>query len=297
MTSSIQALSGELAAAVRALAPSSVGVTAARRGTISGLVWSSDGLVVTSSALLDDDEPGAVILHDGSSHAPKLVGRDPATDVALLRIDAALTPPAWSDPAELALGQLVLGLGSAGGQQRVSFGVLGALGPSFQTHGGSSIERLISADFEPRAGYSGSLLADVGGRAIGMNTTALVRRGGITLPRATLERVVTALGSHGRIRRTLLGIGSYPARLPDALAKTAGQSGAIIVVSLQPGGPAELAGIGLGDAILSVAERPTPTFRDLLGVLAEDRVGQEVPVRLLRAGKLETAHVKLAQRN
>lgn len=273
-----------------------VGIRGGRRGIASGFAWSNDGLFVTSHHHFDADDSAMVILANGAEVEARLVGRDPTTDVAVLRADTPTTPPPRANLDALALGQFVVGLGYAGAQLRACFGVIGALDDAWTAWSSGKIDRFISADFQPQPGYSGGTLFTLDGSFVGMNTTALVRGLGVTLPHTTLDRVVSALAKHGRVERAYLGVGTQPVPLPAAMAQLAGQRAGLIVHSIEPGGPSEGAGVLLGDVLLGVAGTPVPDIRALLDVLAGSEAGRAVELRIVRAGKLETLTATLGNR-
>jgi S1-C subfamily serine protease len=287
MVDVVKELSAQLAGVVERAGASVVRVEGRRRGPASGVVWSADGLIVTTSHVIEWDEGIEVGLAGGAAVAATLVGRDPATDVAVLKAAAGdLAPPSWTDAPGLRVGHLVLGLSRPGRSARASLGIVSAVGESWRTRTGGRVDRYVQADLALHPGFSGSLLVDVEGGAVGLNTSGLIRGACLALPLATLRRVVGTLVAHGHIRRGFLGVGTYPVRLPAALEAKAGQSTALIVVSVQPESPAERAGLVLGDALVSLDGHPTRHPGDLIPLLEEERFGATVTARLLRAGEV-----------
>lgn len=284
MSNAAQDLSNALADAVEAAARSVVRVEAGRRRSLSGLVWSSDGLIVTAAHVLEREDGIELSLDSGETRSASLVGADSASDLALLRADG----DGWSTPerapaSSLRRGQLVLALSRPGRSVRSTLGVVSALADEWRAPGGGKIERYIQSDVSIEAGFSGGPLVDVSGRVIGLNSAGLLRSTALALSVATIDRVVSALLAHGRIQRGYLGVSSTPARLPEALAALAGQGVGLVLTGLQPGGPAELAGFVLGDVLLSLDGEALQSIADLQAAL-EDRATRQVPVRVLRGG-------------
>jgi S1-C subfamily serine protease len=277
---SLTSLSEELAAVVSAASASVVRVEARRRGAASGVVWSADGIVLTADHALERDEEIRVGLPDGATEPATLVGRDPGTDVAALKVEASLTPPSWTEAAPRA-GQIVVALSRPGRATRASLGVVSAAADTWRTPAGGRLDHYLEADLRLHPGFSGGLLVDASGKALAMNTSGLLRATAIGVPVETLRRVVPALLAHGGPRRGYLGVGTYPVPLPTDL----GQPSALLVVSVEPGSPAAQAGVLLGDVILSLDQVPIAHPRDLLPFLEEDRIGREASLRIFRAGE------------
>jgi S1-C subfamily serine protease len=296
MTEVARSLSNELAASVERGGSSVVRVEAGRYPG-SGVVWSADGVVAAASHSVDQDEGIEVGLPDGRAVAAKLVGRDPTTDVAALRVEASSLPvPEWADPATVKVGHLVLGLSRPGRSVRASLGIVSVRGDSWRTPAGGRLDHYVQTDVGRHPGLSGSLLVAAGGGAIGMNTAGLLRGATLALTAPTLMRVVDALLAHGRVRRGFLGLGTYPVRLPAAVEKEAGQATALMLVSVEPGGPAEQGGLRLGDALLTFDGHALRHPSDLVGLLEPERIGAEVAVTLLRAGEVVTKTVVIGTR-
>jgi S1-C subfamily serine protease len=284
MSNAAQDFSNALADAVDSVGPSVVRVETGRRRPASGIIWSADGLVVTTAHALEREEGIELHFESGESRGATLVGVDPASDIALLRTDGARFPTPERAPGDsLRRGQLVLALSRPGRTVRSNLGVISALADEWRAPGGGKIERYIQSDVSVEAGFSGGPLVDASGRLLGLNSAGLLRATAMTLSVPTLERVVSALLSHGRIQRGYLGVSSTPARLPQALAESAGQRVGLVVIGLQPNGPAEQAGFMLGDVLLSLDGEPLQSIGDLQAAL-EDRATRSVPVRVLRAG-------------
>ena len=289
-------LSNGLADAVQTAGQSIVRVDARQRMPASGIAWSSD-LVVTAHHVVESDDSISIGLPDGSQASASLVGRDPTIDLVLLRVSgAALTPPAWLEDSDLRVGQLALALGRPGRTVQATLGVISALGDGWRTGAGGQIDRYLQTDVVMYAGFSGGPLVDVSGRVAGLNSSALARGVSVTLPSATVRRVVETLLAHGKVRRGYLGVSTQRIRLPGQAAEQVGQETGLLVNQVVEGGPAEAAGLFLGDTILAVAGEPVRHHDDLLARLSDDRVGAAVPFRILRGGQVIEISVVIGER-
>mgnify|MGYP001272762682 CR=1 FL=1 len=297
MANMLEQVSNDLAAAVERAGASLVRVDARRRFPASGIVWSSDGVIVTAHHVIKREEGITIGLADGRVVAAALVARDPSTDVAVLRAEASdLTPPAWADDAALRVGQLALAVGRPDESLQASLGVISVLEGAWRSPAGGQIERYVQSDLTMYPGFSGGALVNAAGEMIGMNTSALLRGASLTIPAATLRRVIESLLSHGRVRRGYLGIGSQPVRLPDALANELGQETGLLLVSVEPDSPAGRAGLLLGDTIVGLAGERVRHLDDLQALLGGDRVGQTVTVRFVRGGSVEEREITIGER-
>ncbi|MBI5033074.1 MAG: trypsin-like peptidase domain-containing protein [Chloroflexi bacterium] len=295
--SALSDLSQALAAAVESAGAGVVRVEARPRFPASGIVWSADGVIVTSHHVVEEEENISIGLADGKSVSAKLVGRDPTTDIAVLRAETSgLNVRAWADTNALKVGHLVLALGRPGKTVMTTLGVVSAYGESWRTSAGGKIDRYLQTDVVMYPGFSGGPLVDANGQFIGLNTSALMRGVSMTIPAPTLKSVVEILLTKGRIRRGYLGVGAQPARLPEALAKQLNQETGLLVVSVEPGGPADKAGLLLGDVIVGVAGDPIRHLDDLLAALGGDRVGTTVPVKTIRGGQSQEFKATVGER-
>ena len=293
---SVQTLSLDLAALVEAVGTSVVRVEARRRAG-SGVVWAPDGVIVTADHVIEWEEGIHVGLPNGDTVQASLVGRDPRTDVAVLRAQATgLAPIPWAAPGDLRVGHLLVAVGRPGRTVRAAFGVVGALGPMSPTRAGGEADMYLEADLSAVPGFSGGALVDAGGKARALTTTGLRPRGisGVTLP--ALRRVVDALLTHGRIRRAYLGVGTQPVRLPAPLARRANQEEGLLIVGVEAESPAERAGLLLGDTIVALAGEPIRGVRELLARLGEAQIGASVPVRILRGGEAQDHTITVGER-
>jgi S1-C subfamily serine protease len=296
MANALADLSNELAGVVERTGPGVVRVEGRRRGPASGAVWSSDA-VVAASHTLEWDEGIDVGLPDGRTATATLVGRDPTTDLAVLRVaDAALAAPQWSDPDGLRVGHLVVGVSRPGRTARAALGIVSALAAGWRAPTGARLEHYLQTDIALHPGFSGSLLADSSGRAIAVNTAGLLRGASLAVTAPTVRRVVEALLAHGHVRRGYLGIGTYPVRLSGALAESLAQKTALLIVSVEPDSPAAQAGILLGDALVAFDGHAVAHPADLLPLLDGERIGAQAAARLVRAGEVREVVVVVGVR-
>jgi len=296
MSNVLADFSNGLADAAQTAGQSIVRVDARERMPASGIAWSTD-LIVTAHHVVESDEGIGIGLPDGSEASAVLVGRDPTTDLALLRVSgASLTPPTWLEDSDLRVGQLALALGRPGRTVQATLGVISALGDGWRTGAGGLIDRYVQTDVVMYPGFSGGPLVDVAGRVAGLNSSALARGVSVSLPTATVRRVAEALLAHGKVRRGYLGVSTQRIRLSSAVAEQAGQETGLLVNQVVEGGPAEAAGLFLGDTILAVAGEPVRHHDDLLAKLSGDRVGAAVPFRILRGGQVVDVNVVIGER-
>jgi S1-C subfamily serine protease len=299
MSESLKNFSDALAATVQAASPAIVRVEARRRLPASGIVWSADGVIVTAHHVVEEDEGISVGLPGGPAVPAELVGRDPTTDLAVLRAQATdLTPATWAGLDTLAVGHLVLALGRPGKTVQATLGIVSALSEgSWRTPAGGDVDRYLQTDLVMYPGFSGGPLVDVTGQVLGVNTSALLRGVSLALPTPTVGRVVETLLTHGRVRRGYLGVGAQPVRLPERLGQQLSQETGLLLVSVEPDSPAEQGGLTLGDTIVTLDGQPVRHLDDLLGLLSGDRVGKAVPVRILRGGQVQDLQVVVGERS
>jgi S1-C subfamily serine protease len=290
-------LSQTLAAAVESAGVGVVRVEARSRFPASGIVWSADGVIVTAHHVVEQDDNIGIGLPDGRTLDAKLVGRDPTTDLAVVRSQASgLTTRAWADLGALKVGHLVLALGRPGKTVMATFGVVSAFGEAWRTPAGGKLDHYLQTDVVMYPGFSGGPLVDASGQFIGLNTSALLRGISLTIPATTLRTVVETLLAKGRVSRGYLGAGAQPVRLPGVLAQQLKQETGLLLISVEPGGPAEKAGLLLGDVIVALAGEPVRHLDDLLVALSGDRVGVCVAVRIVRGGQVQEVNAVIGER-
>ncbi|HEV8246765.1 MAG TPA: S1C family serine protease [Polyangiaceae bacterium] len=266
-------------------------VDGGRRRSASGTVYSADGLVVTALHAIEREE-GIEVFDGKESVGATLVGADPGTDLALLRAERPLGKPAsFADEAEFARGQLALAISRPGRSARAALAVISALGGEWRGPRGSRVERYLQLSLPLEPGYSGGLVIDAQGRALGVGMAGILRATPLVLTRTTLERVASAIAQHGRVRRGYLGANFQPVRLPAALAEQSGQRAGLLIAGLEPGGPAEQAGVLLGDVVLEAGGARLSSLDELFAALEEERIDKPLALRLSRAGNDKTLDV------
>ncbi len=275
-------LSNDLAAAVDRAAPAVVAVHARRRLPSTGIHW-RPGIVVTAEHTVRTTEDITVTMADGRSLPAELAGRDPGTDLAVLRVaDAGSVVATPGDDAALKVGHMVLALGYG---PRASWGVISALGPRWRSWRGGDIDRLVRLDLVLYPGFSGGPLVDAAGRVVGLNTSALARETRLALPVTMVARVADELLRKGHVSRGYLGLGMQPVRLPEPLRAQLGLgAGGLIVVMVEPSGPAAQGGVLLGDVLVALDGEAVGDLDDVQARLGSDRVGTEIGAVVLRGG-------------
>jgi S1-C subfamily serine protease len=291
---SLHALSRDLAAAVAAAQTGVVRIDVGHRATTSGSVYSPE-LVVSSSAALERDDELRVTTHDGQTQDAELVGRDRGYDLALLRVPGGLTKLDFAASDALAVGQLALALGRPGRSIRASLRILGLLAENVETPHGSTLARYIESDRGFPPGFEGGPLIDHAGRALGINSSRMLRGADLTLPSEAIERSVTQLLAHGKIPRGYLGVASQPVRLPRALRDQLARRSGALVVAVEDDSPAAAAGVLLGDLIVALDGRAVSGPREL-GALLRERIAVAIELELWRAGSLHKLSVTTGER-
>jgi S1-C subfamily serine protease len=268
-----------------------------RRGPSSGVIW-SEGVVVTTHHVLEWEEDIEIGLPDGSTATAAVAGRDPATDLAALRVSGSTPGPAeWGGAEEVKAGHLVLSLSRPGSRIRPSLGIVGAVGEAWRTPMGGKIDVEIQTDLGIHTGFSGSALVDMKGRVLGVNTAGFYRGVASVVPTSTVRRAVESLLAHGQVQRGYLGIVTQPVRLPAALGESLGQGTALLLSSVQPSSPADQAGLVLGDVLLAFEGIPLHHPGDLLPLLDEERIGREATLKVLRGGEARDVQITVGTRN
>src|SRR5215471_1149644 len=299
MATLLQQVSEALAATVEAVSPGLVRVEARRRLPASGIIWSADGVIVTAQHVIEQDEAIRVGLQSGQTVPATLLGRDATTDLAVLRVSSVdLAPPGWAEPdlASVRVGHLVLAVGRPGQRTQATLGIVSALGESWRTPTGGLLDHYVQTDVVMFPGFSGGPLVNAAGQVLGLNTSALLRGLSLTVPVATLHRVVGMLLAHGKIRRGYLGVSTQPVRLPAGLQQSVGQETGLLLITVEPQSPAEQGGLLLGDTLIAFDDTPVRHPDDLLAFLSTDRIGATVRVRLVRGGQVQEQAVVVGER-
>lgn len=295
MTDPFAALSTRLAALAAEGAARVVAVHARDGRARSGLLW-AEGLVVTAEEALERDDELLLALPDGRQVPATLAGRDPGTDVALLRAETGpvealpLAPPAGTDDT-LAAGHLLLTVGQGEHGPVVAFGAAATVGGAWRSMRGGRLERRILLGHRLAPEAEGGAVLDHAGRLVGMAVPLgdrRQRRGALAIPAETIVRVVEVLRTRGRVARGYLGLATQPIQ--------AGAVRGLIVVGVDPEGPGSRAGLLLGDVLVAWDGTALSSVRDMLARLDPDSVGKDVALELIRAGQPVRVMVRIGER-
>ncbi|SAL05107.1 2-alkenal reductase [Caballeronia arationis] len=276
-----------------------VAVHGRRRVPSSGVVWRK-GVVVTAAHTLRRDEGIEVTLHDGRTVGATLAGRDAGTDIAVLRLDGIdLTLPAPGDALSLKAGHFVLAVARGDdATTHADSGLIGSVGGPWRTWRGGQLDAFVRLDGGLHPGFSGAALADMRGEVVGICTSALVRGVGMLIPRATVERVAEELLTRGRVARAYLGVGTQPVSLSESWVRKMqlASNRGLLVNSLASDGPAERAGILIGDVLIEMEGSPCGELGELHAALGSASIGQPLRVALIRGGERLECAVTVGER-
>jgi len=260
----------------------------AEGGAGSGFLFTPDGLILTNSHVVHGSRRIEVTVQDGRHVEASLVGDDPDTDLAVIRITGEdLRPVALGDSSELRAGQLVIAIGNPFGfQATVTAGVVSALGRSLRSRSGRLMDNIIQTDAALNPGNSGGPLVDSRGQVVGVNTAVILPAQGLcfSIPVNTARWVASRLIQHGRIRRGWLGLGGQTAKLQRRLVvhHQLGTDSGMLVLHVEPGSPAQRAGFQEGDVIVRFGGESVSGVDDLHRLLTEERIGARTPLTIVR---------------
>jgi S1-C subfamily serine protease len=278
-------------------------VNGRRTGTGSGVILAPDGLVLTNSHVVGGADRMAVTTSEGRSLHARVVGDDPDTDLALVRVqeDVKLPSAPLGDSKTLRRGHLVVAIGNPlGFESTVTAGVVSALGRTLRARSGRLIDDVIQTDAALNPGNSGGPLVSSRGEVVGINTAIILGTQGICFAIAsnTANFVVGELVRHGRVRRAYIGIAAAHTALPRALRNRVAitQESAVMISNVEPKSPAERAGLQSGDIILSLDGVTVTGADDLIRMLAGDKIGRDVAVEILRKGERRSVNVMAEER-
>jgi S1-C subfamily serine protease len=290
----LTSLSAELAGVVERVAPSVVRVEDGSRLTATGIIWTADGIILSTSHGVERDEDLAIETGDGTRHAATLVGRDPDIDLAVLRVSASGLPAIpRADPAEVKVGHLVLAMGRPGtGGLQATIGIISA---RLETERSGQIGYILHTDAVLYPGFSGGPLVDTGGRAVGLNNLMFGRGKGVAIGTPVAAQVADALLAHGRVRRGYVGIRTQLVALPEALRQklALSQERGLLVIQVESGSPAEQSGLLLGDTLLGIDDKTLQDADELRQLLRSLSPGQAVSARIVRGGERRDVTVTL----
>lgn len=300
MSAELISLSNALAQATERAAASAVAVHTEARGSSSGVVWRA-GVIVTAEHALGRDEDIHVTLPDGRVVAASLAGRDASTDLAVLKCaEATSTIAQAGDVSSVKPGNLALVVGRTRASGPVAaLGVVSLVTAERRTWTGAALAPYVRLDIGLQPTAVGGAVIDANGQVVGIATPRFARFGAIAVPAPTVDRVVDTLLQKGRIPRGYLGVGLQPVRLPDALRRTLQRSDktAAIVLEVEPEGPAQKAGIVIGDIFVALAGKPVTRLEDVHGQLGAESIGKSLPVKFVRGGALQETSIVVGERS
>lgn len=286
--SALLALSNNLADIVEQTSRCVVAVKARSRISSSGVHWRK-GVVVTADETIKRSEDITVTLDDGRTVPVTLVGRDSSTDIAVLKLpDVDLSVAQIGEASSLKVGHLVLAVGrSDESGLNASMGAVSALGGSWRSSYGGLIDQFVRLDLTLYPSIEGGPLVDAMGQVVGI-TVSGPRRTVLAIPTTTINRVVEQLLEKGRIARGYVGLGMQPVRLPETLKSRLNLAfvGGVIVVNIEPDGPADKAGVLIGDVLIAIDGTPVLEPADVQAMLGPQSVGQTLKAQIIRGGAL-----------
>ena len=295
MNDILLSVSNQMTDTVAAIAPSVVQVQGRRRPA-SGVVYAAD-VVLTTVRALGREDGLRVRTHDGRALDAELAGWDPATGLAVLR--AASLGVASAAPAETSarVGHLAIAVArSWSNALTASSGIVSVIGGPLRTGRGRAIDEVIRTTAPMHDGFAGGAFVDTSGRLLGIATAAEIRGLAVVIPAAIAWKTAADVLQHGRLKRGYLGLAGQPVTLPDRQRGTDGREQALLVVAVTAGSPADAAGLLIGDVMLDFDGHPVEAPEDLLDLLAGDRVGTSVPVRVLRGAAIQELTVRVGER-
>jgi S1-C subfamily serine protease len=299
-TNVVQEFSNATAAAVEKAGKSVLAVNARRHMLSAGIYW-REGLIVTANHAVRRADEIEILLPGDRTATASIVGRDPGTDLALLKLTeprADLPLPEIGNPTTMKVGNLVVAVGRVEAGPRASLGIIGVLGGPWRTWHGSQVDQLIRLGFGLHPTLSGGPLVDIEGRCLGMNTTGLSRSLGVTIPPVTINRAIDLLLQKGRIPQGYLGVGLWPVALPSSMQSKLDltESRGLMVQHVEPGSPADKAGMLMGDLLVRLNSTPVSDLDELHSRLTADTVGTSAEAVVVRGGALAKLKIQIEER-
>lgn len=293
-TDVLSGFSTQLADAVEQVGKAVVLVNGRARQAATGIVL-RDGVVVTAAHVIERDEL-EIETWEGKTLKATVAGRDPITDIAVLKVDGlAIAPATTTDGAKV--GQFVLAVGRpASGSPMASSGIVSQVGGPLRTREGVLLEQYLSTDARPYPGFSGGPLVNTNGQVLGIMTSGILGNSSVVIPSALVLRVADALLQSGTIKRGYLGVASQPIELAEHQRAGRSQETGLLIVHVDEDGPAHKGGIFLGDILVGLDGKTITDGEVLVALLAGDRIGKAVPVDVIRGGELKTVEVTISER-
>ncbi len=291
-------LSDAMASAAEQAGNFTLMVDARRRQPASGIAFSKD-IILTADHVVERDEDIKVLFGDGKEVTARLAGRDPGTDLAILKLNSAVALPAEIAKTPARVGQFVLAIGRPTKRGiESSFGIVNAIGGPTRTGRGGMLESYIKTDVVSYPGFSGGPLINGEGRVFGINTSGFRSGGAITIPMETAWKVAETLAKHGKIKRGFLGIRSQTVNIPEDGQRQLNrkQETGLLIVGLETDSPAGNGGVMVGDILAGVAGEAIEHHDELFTRLSGVVVGKSTPLDVLRGGKLQIVEVVVGER-
>ena len=294
-TNTLTAFSEQMATAIDTIAPSVVQVHGRRR-PISGVAYAGD-VVVTNARALAREDGVTITAGDGRSAAAELTGWDPSSGLAVLRVEGLGLKAASLAESPVRVGHVALAAArSWSNALTASAGIVAVIGGPLRTGRGRQLEQVIRVTAPLHEGFAGGAIIDAAGRLIGIGTAAQIRGTAVVVPAALAWKSIAHVLEHGRPKTGFLGVSGQPVRLAERQRGGSGRDRALLVVDVTSDGPADAAGLLVGDLVLDVDQQPIGSTDDLLAILTSERVGRQVPVRVLRGGELKELAVTIGLR-
>jgi len=291
-------LSDALAEAAEQGGNYTVMVNGRRRMPASGIIY-TENLILTANHVVERDEDISVALPDGTELPASVAGRDPGSDLTLLKLEQAAGTPAEPAKTPARVGQIALALGrpSKAGIE-ASLGTVSTIGGPFRTHHGGIIERYLSTDSIPYPGFSGGPLVAADGTVLGLNTSGLTRGAAITIPADIAWSVADSISKYGHIRRGYLGIRSQTVKIPAEAQKAIDreQASGLLVIGVEEDSPAAAGGLMVGDILVGVNGSPVRNHDELFTHLSGEVIGVSTPIDILRGGQPRTVDIVIGER-
>lgn len=299
MTSIWQEFSKEISEVVRRAGRSIVAVDGRSGHTSSGIVWRADSILTAAHALRHENNVG-IVFAPGRSTSAKLIGRDRGSDIALLKVDQPIEmePAQLADAGSLSVGELGVAVArTRRGNIVASAGIISGLMGEWQVTR-TRIDQFIRADLNLYPGFSGGALVNAAGDILGLNTSGLLRGKPITIPSSTLSRLAQEIADSGHVKQPYIGVVMQAVQIPESLQKKAGANAAtgLLVMHVESGGPADSAGLLLGDILLEMDGHVFSESDDLSDALRRKGAGQDAQVSLIRGGQRTQLAIRIGNR-
>ncbi|GAC1407580.1 MAG: trypsin-like peptidase domain-containing protein [Ktedonobacteraceae bacterium] len=296
-TNTLRSLSNQMADAVEHVSSALVLVNGRQRQPASGIIYAHD-LIVTADHVVEREEDITIQTHDKRTLPAQFVGRDLASDLAVLRVSDLNSEPATLASEEARVGQLILTVGRSNSEgPMASVGIVSAVGGPLRTGRGATLDRYIRTDATPYPGFSGGPLIDLNGSVIGILTTGLVNGVALAVPANLVKSIADTLATQGYIKRGYLGISSQLVHVPTGQRAGREQEHGLLIVKVEENSPAQRGGVMIGDILVMLDGRIVKDSEDLQIVLVGDRVGKTIPVEVIRGDAVQTLQITVGQRN